>query len=100
HLYLDAVTPTLEGISVILILSLAAGVPFLRGIHGETAQGTLKGISLHGMSLAVVATIFSLVGFESATALGSEAKNPLRNVPRTVIWSLILTGLFMVIMGY
>jgi amino acid transporter len=52
------------------------------------------------MSLAVVACIFSLVGFESATALGSEARNPLRNVPRAVIWSLILTGTFMVIMGY
>jgi amino acid transporter len=60
----------------------------------------LKGVGLHGMSLAVVACIFSLVGFESATALGSEAKHPLRNVPRAVIWSLILTGLFMVIMAY
>jgi amino acid transporter len=52
------------------------------------------------MSLAVVACIFSLVGFESATALGGEAKQPLRNVPRAVMWSLILTGLFMVVMGY
>src|SRR6202042_566079 len=94
------VTLTLEGISVFLILSLAAVVLFSRGIHVDTAQVTLKGISLHGMSLAVVATIFSLVGFESATALGSEAKNPLRSVPRGVILSLILTGLFMVIMGY
>ncbi|MGI8447595.1 MAG: hypothetical protein ACR2MP_10550 [Streptosporangiaceae bacterium] len=33
------------------------------------------------LSVAVVACIFSLVGFESATALGGEAKNPLRNVP-------------------
>ncbi|MGO9141191.1 MAG: APC family permease, partial [Streptosporangiaceae bacterium] len=52
------------------------------------------------MSLAVVACIFSLVGFESATALGGEARNPLRTVPRAVTWSLVLTGLFMVIMGY
>ena len=66
----------------------------------DTSQLTLKGVSPHGMSLAVVACIFSLVGFESATALGSEAKNPLRSVPRGVIWSLVLSGLFMVIMGY
>ena len=32
--------------------------------------------------------IFSLVGFESATALGGEARNPLRNVPRAVLASL------------
>jgi amino acid transporter len=94
------VTLMLEGISVFLILSLAAVVLFSRGIHIETSQLALKGVSVHGMSLAVVTTIFSLVGFESATALGKEAKNPLRNVPRAVIWSLILTGLFMVVMSY
>jgi hypothetical protein len=41
-----------------------------------------------------------MVGFESATALGGEARNPLRTIPRAVIWSLILTGLFFVLMGY
>jgi amino acid transporter len=94
------ITLTLEGISVFFILSLAAVVLFSHGIHIETSQLALKGVSVHGMSLAVVTTIFSLVGFESATALGREAKNPLRNVPRAVIWSLILTGLFMVVMSY
>lgn len=94
------VTLVLEGISVFLILSLAAVVLFSRGIHIESSQLALKGVSVHGMSLAVVTTIFSLVGFESATALGKEAKNPLRTVPRAVIWSLILTGLFMVVMSY
>ena len=93
-------TLALEGLSVACILSLAGYVLFAHGFTVDTSQLTLKGVSLHGMSLAVVACIFSLVGFESATALGSEAKNPLRNVPRGVIWSLILTGLFMVIMGY
>jgi amino acid transporter len=94
------VTLALEAISVALILALAVVVLFWHGIHVDTAQLELKGVGVHGMSLAVVACIFSLVGFESPTALGSEAKNPLRNVPRAVIWSLILTGLFMVLMGY
>lgn len=94
------ITLALEGISVLCILSLAAVVLFSHGIAIDTAQLQLKGVGAHGMSLAVVACIFSLVGFESATALGSEAKNPLRNVPRAVLWSLILTGLFMVVMSY
>jgi amino acid transporter len=93
-------TLVLECLSVLCILSLAAIVLFKHGFTVDTSQLTLKGVSLHGISLAVVACIFSLVGFESATALGGEAKNPLRNVPRAVIWSLILTGLFMVVMGY
>jgi amino acid transporter len=94
------ITLTLEAISVFFILSLAAVVLFSHGIHIETSQVKLTGVSVHGMSLAVVTTIFSLVGFESATTLGSEAKNPLRNVPRAVIWSLLLTGLFMIVMSY
>ena len=32
--------------------------------------------------------------------MGGEARNPLRNVPKAVIWSLIITGLFMVVMCY
>jgi amino acid transporter len=51
-------------------------------------------------SLAVVICIFSLVGFESATALGGEAKKPLVNVPRAVAWSLAITGLFFVVVSY
>ena len=94
------ITLTLEAISVFFILSLAAVVLFSHGIHIETGQVKLTGVSVHGMSLAVVTTIFSLVGFESATTLGSEARNPLRNVPRAVIWSLLLTGLFMIVMSY
>jgi amino acid transporter len=92
-------TLALEGLSVACILSLAAVVLFKHGFV-DTSQVKLTGVGLHGMSLAVVACIFSLVGFESATALGSEAKDPLRTVPRAVVWSLILTGSFMVIMAY
>ena len=32
--------------------------------------------------------------------MGGEALNPLRTVPKAVVWSLIITGLFMVIMCY
>jgi amino acid transporter len=93
-------TLVLEGLSVACILALAGIVLFSHGLPVDHSQFTLKGVGIHGMSLAVVACIFSLVGFESATALSGEARNPLRSVPRAVIWSLILTGLFMVVMGY
>jgi amino acid transporter len=93
-------TLAFEALSVACILSLAAIVLFSHGLPVDHAQITLKGVGIHGMSLAVVACIFSLVGFESATTLGGEARNPLRNVPRAVIWSLLLTGLFMIIMSY
>jgi len=35
-----------------------------------------------------------------AYLFSGEAKNPLKNIPRAVIWSLILTGLFFVLISY
>jgi amino acid transporter len=90
----------LEAASVTLILSLAAVVLFKHGFHVDSTQLSLKGVGLHGMGLAVVACIFSLVGFESATALGGEAKDAKRTVPKAVTASLIATGIFMVVMAY
>jgi amino acid transporter len=93
-------TLALEAISVSIILALAAVVLFKHGLSVDTGQLQLKGAHLEGMDFAIVICIFSLVGFESATTLGSEAKRPLRNVPRAVIWSLLITGAFMVFMSY
>jgi amino acid transporter len=93
-------TLVFEGLSVACILALAAVVLFRHGLSVDTDQLQLKGVSLKGMDFAIVICIFSLVGFESATALGGEAKRPLHNVPRAVIWSLLITGAFMVVMSY
>jgi amino acid transporter len=90
----------LEGLSMTLIIGLCFIVLFRHGSPIDAPQLTLKGVGLNGLNLAVVVCIFSLVGFESATALGGEAKNPLRNVPRAVVWSLAITGLFFVFVSY
>ena len=91
----------LEGLSVLVIVGLCVVV---LSKHGggpfDTSQLKLKGMGLNDLNLAVVVCIFSLVGFESATALGGEAANPLRNVPRAVTWSLAITGLFFVFVSY
>jgi amino acid transporter len=89
-----------EAASVACILSLAAVILFKHGSPIDTAQLSVKGMTLHGLSLAVVVCIFSLVGFESATTLGAEARKPLKNIPRAVVASLLITGAFMVIMSY
>jgi amino acid transporter len=44
--------------------------------------------------------LFSFVGFESATTLGSEAGNPLQTIPRAVIQSAVLAGAFFTICAY
>ena len=41
-----------------------------------------------------------LLGFESAGALGQEARNPARSVPRSILWSCGVVGLFYLIVAY
>ena len=48
----------------------------------------------------MVLAIFAFVGFESAGALGQEAKNPARSVPRAIIWSCGIIGVFYLIVVY
>jgi amino acid transporter len=93
-------TLVLEGLSVACILALSFFILFKHGSPIDSSQIDLKGFSLKGLDFAVVVCIFSLVGFEAASTMGGEARSPLKNVPRAVIWSLIITGLFMVVMCY
>jgi amino acid transporter len=44
--------------------------------------------------------LFSFVGFESATTLGSEAREPLKTIPRAVLQSAALAGVFFIVCAY
>lgn len=48
----------------------------------------------------MVLAILSFVGFESAATLGDEAKRPLQTIPRAIVGSTILSGLFFVGIAY
>lgn len=89
-----------EVVSVTLILIVIVATLWLGGPHFDAAQFTLKGASGSGIRLGLVLAIFSFVGFESATTLGHEAKNPLRTVPRAVILSAVLAGAFFILCAY
>jgi amino acid transporter len=90
----------LELVSVGLIALLAAVVLARVGLHPDLSQLSLKGVTPQGLRLGLVLAVFSYVGFESATALGDEARDPLRTIPRSVIASVAAVGLFFVLMSY
>lgn len=90
----------LEGVSVAMILVLCAIVLGHQSMVVDTSQFQLAKLPIGSLGLGVVVAIFSLVGFECATAFGDEAKNPLRTIPRAVSLSLIITGLFFVFVTY
>lgn len=90
----------LEVASLIFIVVLGFMVMFHHGIPVDHQQIAVKGMSFSMLGFGVVIAIFSLVGFEAATAFGDEASAPLINIPKAVIWSLLSTGIFFVFVTY
>jgi amino acid transporter len=90
----------LEGISVTIILILCIAVYVHNGSVIDTNQLSLKGFKPGGLIVGMVLAIFAFVGFESAGALGQEAKNPARSVPRAILWSCGIVGLFYLVVVY
>jgi amino acid transporter len=74
------------------------------GHHGtgmiDMTQFDFKSATWSSLGLGVVVAVFSAVGFESSTAFGEEAKEGTKTIPRSIIWSLILTGLFFIFVTY
>jgi amino acid transporter len=89
-----------EGASVALILVLCFIVLGQHNLAIDTAQFTVSKLPWSSVGLGVVVAIFSLVGFECATAFGDEAKNPLKSIPKAVNMSLIISGAFFVFVTY
>jgi amino acid transporter len=89
-----------EAISVAFILILSAIVLSQHHFAIDTAQFDVSKLPWSSVGLGVVVAIFSLVGFECATAFGDEAKDPLKTIPRAVMVSLILSGAFFVFVTY
>ncbi|MGA2103566.1 MAG: APC family permease, partial [Candidatus Sulfotelmatobacter sp.] len=73
---------------------------FRHGWHLDSDQVHLRGMTGSGLRLGLVLALFSYVGFESATTLGAEARNPLKSIPRAVIQSSLLAGAFFTICAY
>jgi amino acid transporter len=54
-------------------------------------------LALSGFALAVVLSVQGLTGWEAAAPLAEETRDPKRNVPRSVLISIILLGCFLVL---
>ncbi|MBF0594116.1 MAG: APC family permease [Candidatus Omnitrophica bacterium] len=94
------VSLALEFFSVSLIVLLVGVTLYRYGWKLDWAQLTLKGAGLDGLRGGLVLAIFSFVGFESAAALGSEAKNPLQSIPRAIVRSALIVGALFVVSSY
>lgn len=65
------------------------------------SAGSVVGVHNFGwVFVQATVAILILVGFESVTAMGGEAKNPKRDVPIAVITSLLVQGAFCYLVEY
>jgi amino acid transporter len=90
----------IEAISVSLILLVVVLVLLRQGHQMDRQQLHLRGMTGGGLRLGLVMALFSFVGFESATTLGAEARDPMKTIPRAVIQSALLSGAIFTVCAY
>jgi len=85
----------IEAASVSVIVIVIALLLIRHGWRWDAAEIHVSGMTGSGLRLGLVLALFSFVGFESATTLGAEARDPLKSIPRAVIQSSLLAGVFL-----
>jgi amino acid transporter len=90
----------LEAASLVLIIILCLIIWAHKGFAVDMSQLTLSGVTPGNVATGLVLVMFGFSGFESATSLGDEAKKPLRTIPKAVMGSVILAGLFFISTTY
>lgn len=85
-------------LEVIIVLALSISGILSPGEGGLTVAGLnpLSSTSVAGFSLAVLFSIFVFTGWESAAALAEETRDPQRQIPRAIVGSVLLLGVFYV----
>jgi APA family basic amino acid/polyamine antiporter len=91
-------------IAALLVFSIIAIVyrathPGIHYLH-PSPLSVITPHDFNGLLFQSTIAILLVVGFESATALAAEAKNPQRDIPRGVILSLIIQGFIFYLIEY
>jgi amino acid transporter len=90
----------IEGVIVLALglWGLADPGPGGLNLHWVTAAGHSG--QLHGLFLGVVFAIFAITGWDAAAPLAEESLDPKRNIPRAVIGSIVILGIFLVVVSW
>lgn len=94
---------TLLAFEVVVCLALAGLVLFHVGSSGGLSLTPFNPAAIPpsgAISVGIVLGVLNFIGFETAAALGEETRNPKRNIPRAIYGSMIVVGVFYVLMAY
>ena len=86
---------TAEILIVVALCGFGLARPGPGGLNVESYLPA-RAPSVNGLYLAVVFSIFLFTGFDAVAPLAEESEDPRRNLPRAIMASILLTGLFFV----
>jgi amino acid transporter len=93
----------LGGFEIVVFLALAITLIVAAGSNNTLSvfsPNTGNSNGLGSVFAGMVYTVLAFIGFEAAAPLGEEAKDPRRTIPRAVVWSCVLIGLFYIVCYY
>jgi amino acid transporter len=93
-------TLAIECATVLLIMLIVGAAISMRGHLVDVQQLQLRGSTSGGVRVGLVLAFFSFVGFEAATVASTETRMPFITVPRAVLISVILSGVFFSVVSY
>src|SRR5215469_2565440 len=74
--------------------------PGAGGVNLNWISNSFHGSNLHGLFLGVVFAIFAITGWDAAAPLTEKSRDPKRTVPRAVIGSILIMGVFLVVVSW
>lgn len=90
----------LEGVSILIITAIVSAAVLYSGRIVDPVQFDRTNFATEPVMAALVFAVFSFVGFESAATMAKEAIDPKRNIPRALFLSVVMCGIFFVLMSY
>ena len=90
----------LEGFSILLVVLLGLAILHRQGLAVDLAQFDTGNLAAGGLGNALLIAVLSFAGFEAAATLGDESRKPLRDIPRVLFLTPLLTGIFFVFAAY
>ncbi len=81
---------------VILVILVGGALVFSNDLTGNWTPVNSEGVSsfmpngFGGVMVAVSGVFFAYIGFDAVSVLAEESKNPQRDLPRGMIWSLVI----------
>lgn len=77
-----------------LVIVIFVGIPSMGSVNYLEAAEGMKGIIEAGVLI-----FFGYLGFEGITRLAEETKNPEKNIPRAIMYSMIITTIIYILVG-